>query len=186
MLQIIIIIISNLFRFQSILYFLLCYLLKFGLSACVVVFNFAALIYNYNELNGNASRPQKHFFMIDTKEEILNDFDSWSFYLFCCQTFSVFFFVLYFVIISLGFVYRSHLLWQKSPLNNKFWFITSIFILFIHFLFCVAIVHIFRPSATVNLSFYLATIPTYISVIALVWPIPLISFNSLVKRKELK
>ena len=89
------------------------------------------------------------------------------------------------VIISLGFVYRSHLLWQKSPLNNKFWFITSIFILFVHFLFCIVIVQIFKPP-TINLSYYLSTIPTFISVIALVWPIPLISFNSLVKRKELK
>lgn len=168
---------------QSILYFLLCYLLKFGLSACIVVFNFAALIYNYNELTGS---PTKHFFMIDTKEEILKDFDTWSFYLFCCQTFSVFFFVLYFVIISLGFVYRSHLLWQKSPLNNKFWFISSICILFAHFLFCITIVQIFRPSSELNMSYFLSTIPTFISVIALVWPIPLISFNSLVKRKELK
>ena len=85
---------SNLWlTLQSILYFLLCYLLKFGLSACIVVFNFAALIYNYNELTGSRT---KHFFMIDTKEEILQDFENWSFYLFCCQTFSVFFFVLYF------------------------------------------------------------------------------------------
>ncbi len=97
------------------------------------------------------------------------------------QTFVVFLLVIYFVTISIGFVHRCHLFWQRNPMTNKWWFVTSITLVFCHLFFCL-----FEILSFVNDFSVIAVIPLPVWIVAILWLLLLIPINTLVKRKEIK
>lgn len=97
------------------------------------------------------------------------------------QTFVLFLLVLYFIAISMGFVHRCHLFWQRSPFINRCWIWMSVICLLSHILFCFGEVMFFVEELN-----RVSLIPLPLLCLALVWTVVLIPLNTLVKRKEIK
>ena len=89
------------------------------------------------------------------------------------------------VIISMGFVHKNHLLWERNPLKNICWMSTSFLLLTCHLCVCSIEILIYVPEAEIIIGF-IETIPFYIWIIGFVWPILLIAINLYTKRREIR
>lgn len=89
------------------------------------------------------------------------------------------------VIISIGFVHRNHLIWQRSPLNNLWWIAISVALIISHALVCIIEISLYVPYGETAKQF-LSSIPIYVWCIGFLWPLLLISINTLTKRHEIK
>lgn len=97
------------------------------------------------------------------------------------QTFVAFFLVIYFIAISIGFVHRFHVFWQRSPLINHWWTVTSICLIISDIVFCLAEILLFVEDKSEALN-----IPLPLIALSLSWIVVLIPLNTVVKRKEIK
>ncbi|XP_015786071.1 transmembrane protein 94 [Tetranychus urticae] len=171
---------------ESIIYFLMCYLIKFCPSTMIVVTSFALIINDACKKSiGEDTKSSGPCWMLIDANVTLSGADKLNNPVLMAQTFSVVCIVIYFTIISIGFVHRSHLLWRRSPFANRCWAFMSIILLIINLLFCLAQVYLSHDTP-LFLSEYLSTIPPYVFILAFLWPIALIIINSLVKGHEIK
>lgn len=181
---------------ESVIYFLLCYLIKFSPSMLLVVASFAWILYNFSNDHGNGNSDNSNSGHVSSVHSSSDDGSlNWHFgdsarqpftyispgHLLISQTFVAFILVVYLVAISIGFVHRCHLFWQRSPLSNKCWVVTSTTIILCHLLFCLGELWLFVPVIDV----YSIT-PLPLTILTVIWPLVLIPLNTLVKRKEIK
>lgn len=89
------------------------------------------------------------------------------------------------VVISAGFVHRSHLMWQRSPTKNHFWVIISLALIFGQLFYNQLVLQVNLGSSKIPYEF-LASLPLHIWFISFMWPILVIGINLLVKRAEIK
>ena len=172
---------------ESVVYFLLCYLIKFSPSMLLVVSSFAWILYNFSNLQQNSgnSKPLDddwHFGHIGRKPFTYISPE----HLLVSQTFVAFILVLYLIAISIGFVHRCHLFWQRSPLSNRCWLFTSTTIILCHLLFCLGELWLFVPTTVDQSASVYSTTPLPLIILTMIWPLVLIPLNTLVKRKEIK
>ncbi|CAN8003022.1 unnamed protein product [Ixodes hexagonus] len=100
-----------------------------------------------------------------------------------CQNLAAFLLVLYFVVISMGFVHRSKPLWKRNPASNRCWVFTSLAVLLLHLGFCAA-----NTSArvSVHVSDLLPLVPQYVWLTGFLWTLLLVPLNELVKIQEMR
>lgn len=89
------------------------------------------------------------------------------------------------VVISAGFVHRSHLMWQRSPIRNRFWALVSLALILGQLLYNQLVLQVNLGSSKIPYEF-LASLPLHIWVISFMWPILVIGINLLVKLAEIK
>lgn len=89
------------------------------------------------------------------------------------------------VVISSGFVHRSHLMWQKSPTQNHLWVLVSLALVIGQLFYNHLVLKINLNSSKVPFEF-LTSLPLHIWLISFSWPILALCINSLVKRAEIK
>ncbi len=85
----------------------------------------------------------------------------------------------------MGFVHRNHLLWERSPLKNVRWISTSLLLLASHICVCTIEILIYVPERQIVINF-LQTVPFYVWIIGVTWPILLVSINLFTKRREIR
>ncbi|XP_053203467.1 transmembrane protein 94-like [Panonychus citri] len=171
---------------ESIIYFLMCYLIKFCPSTMIIVASFALIINNsckqiVDSTEANSSGP---CWMLIDANVTLTEISKWNNQVLMAQTFSVACIVIYFIIISIGFVHRSHLLWRRSPFANRCWAFMSIILFIVNLIFCLAQLNLSHDSPIFLNEF--SSVPLYIIILAFLWPLILIVINSLVKGHEIK
>ncbi|XP_022253153.1 transmembrane protein 94-like [Limulus polyphemus] len=109
----------------------------------------------------------------------------WQSYLILSQNILTFLLVFYFVVISIGFVHRSHLLHERNPFLNKCWISVSILVLLLQFIFCILNVAL-NTHEDVKPQQVALLVPSYGWIVGLVWPLVLLPVNEIVKRHEIK
>lgn len=199
---------------ENIVFFVVCYLIKFIPSIIVVVLNFGLIIAHSCKLTGFGSSSLGPCWMFtyvrhhvttnastlspplyESRELASNNsiqeptIDSdellWSTHLLAAQVCSAFLVVLYFVVISAGFVHRSHLMWQRSPLHNYFWVCTSLSLLIVQFLCSQLVLRVSANQGQVAFEF-LSSLPLHIWIVSFSWPALVTGINLVVKRAEVK
>lgn len=172
---------------ETIVYFFLCYIIKFTPSILICIIMFAIIIgtsCGQTNVGSLTFGPCWMFSDVKANGDIRTDI-MWSSHLLIGQTISSFFFVVYLVIISMGFVHRNHLLWQRNPLRNLCWISTSILLLICHICVCIIEILIYVPEAEIIINF-VQSIPIYIWIIGSIWPFLLITINLYTKRREIR
>ncbi|XP_074599520.1 transmembrane protein 94-like protein l(2)k05819 [Brevipalpus obovatus] len=169
---------------ESIIYFLFCYLIKFSPSMMIVTACFALIINNSCSIISDDTLSQSCWIFLNANATILDN-DVWMDHLLIAQTFSAFFLIIYIMIISIGFVHRSHILWQRSPFQNRCWGVSIFTIIVFHTIYC-AFQILFLHHGPFSMQHLQMVVPNYVIGIALFWPLLLISINSLIKRHEIK
>ncbi|KAI1291918.1 Transmembrane protein 94 [Halotydeus destructor] len=171
---------------ESIYYFLGCYLIKFSPPILVVVTCFALLV-NFSCENeaiqqGTPGPCWMFIDIIETKKDF-----QWSSHLILSQTFVALLLVVYFIAISIGFVHRQHLIWQRNPLMNLWWISSCVGLFGAHVVFCYAEISYFMPSPASPHTVLFAAIPLPLVIFfGIICPFVLVAINSLVKRHEIK
>ncbi len=201
---------------QSILYFFLVYIIKFTPSVFISVLCFGLIIgHSCQNINIGSSTAGPCWMFSDVKAngDIKTDI-LWSSHLLIGQTVASLFLVLFLgkscfftfikmtynvskvllirlffewflVIISVGFVHRNYLIWQRSPFNNKWWIFISFSLLLSHAIVCIIEISLYVPTAETAQQF-ISSIPIYVWCIGFLWPLLLISINTLTKKHEIK
>lgn len=184
---------------ENITFFVICYLIKFIPSIIVVVLSFGLIISHSCKLTGFGSSSLGPCWMFTYVQHGQNSSNNtnynstavidedllWSIHLLTAQVCAAFLIVLYFVVISAGFVHRSHLMWQKSPTRNRLWVAISLILIFGQLLYNHIILHVNLTSSKISYDF-MASLPLHVWVISFLWPLLIIGINLLVKRAEIK
>ncbi|CAG2116014.1 unnamed protein product [Medioppia subpectinata] len=166
----------------------MCYLIKFAPSVLVSVLCFGLIIgHSCHDMHVGLLTAGPCWMFSDVKANITGETDDffWSSRLLIGQTIASLFLVLYIVIISIGFVHRNHLIWQRSPLTNKWWIFISIGLLISHALLCLIEISLYVRSTQIATQF-IASIPVYVWCLGFLWPLLLLSINTFTKRHEIK
>ncbi|XP_027197500.2 transmembrane protein 94-like protein l(2)k05819 isoform X3 [Dermatophagoides pteronyssinus] len=172
---------------ESIVYFFLCYIIKFTPSVVICVIMFAIIIgtsCEQTKVGRSTLGPCWMFSDLKADGDIKTDL-IWSSHLLIGQTIASLFLVLYLVIISIGFVHRNHLLWQRYPFVNYCWLGTSVILIFCHLIVCLIEIYIYVPEIEIA-EHFIEIIPFYIWIIGFSWPILLMTINVFAKRREIK
>ncbi|UXI15207.1 hypothetical protein NH340_JMT01150 [Sarcoptes scabiei] len=172
---------------ETLVYFFVCYIIKFIPSILICVIIFAIIIQTSCErtkVGRSTLGPCWMFSDVKADGDIKTDL-IWSSHLLIGQTIASFFLVLYLVIISIGFVHRNYLLWQRCPFVNYCWLLTSFSLIILHLFVCLLEIYIYVPEVEITEQF-IQIIPFYIWIIGFTWPILLISINLFAKRREIK
>jgi len=170
---------------ETIVYFFVCYMIKFipSILICIIIFTIIIGTSCHETHVGSLTLgPCWMFSDVKADGDIRTDI-IWSSHLLIGQTISSLFLMLYLVIISMGFVHRNHLLWQRNPLRNVCWVSTSLLLLTCHLCVCTIEIISYVPETEIVTSF-LESIPFYVWLIGFLWPILLISINVYTKRRE--
>lgn len=130
-------------------------------------------IFSPTEINMNATAPAT------VTEKLV-----WNSSITICQNLVAFLMVVYFVVISVGFVQRMHLLWDRNPFQNRYWALACIFVLVFQLIF--GLVDIIAYAESSQVLSLLDTIPFFVWILAFAWPLPLMLINALIKRHEIK
>ncbi|KAG9509071.1 Transmembrane protein 94 [Fragariocoptes setiger] len=174
---------------ENIIFFVICYLIKFIPSIIIVVLCFGAIIAHSCDLTGFGSSSLGPCWMFTSVKNSTGASDTdeflWSAHLLTAQVFAAFLLVLYFIVISAGFVHRTHLMWQRSPCQNRIWVALSIVLLTSQILFSIAELKLNMPSSDLPFEF-LTSLPVHIWAISSLWPLLVLIINVLVKRAEIK
>ena len=109
----------------------------------------------------------------------------WSSHLLIGQTITSMFFVLYIILVSMNFVHRNHMLWERNPFTNLSWVWSSIALLFSHFIVCLIEIYFYVPLFE-DVAEFLDKIPVYVWIFGFTWPFLLVTINVYTKRREIK
>lgn len=201
---------------ENIIFFVICYLIKFIPSIIVVVFNFGLIIahsctetgfgslswgpcwmFTFVRHQSNQTTP----FNVSSSDSLpaisqtimqnMHNKDDeldklWSTHLLAAQVCAAFFTVLYLIVISAGFVHSSHLIWQRNPMRNYWWVAASLSLLLIQFLYSELILVIGDPTEERKSYEFIKKIPANIWIFAFSFPLLVLGINLLVKRAEIK
>jgi len=177
---------------ENITFFVICYLIKFIPSIVVVVLSYGLIIAHSCKLTGFGSSSLGPCWMFtyvqhgNTTSQDTGDEDLlWSTHLLTAQVCAAFLLVLYFVVISAGFVHSSHLMWQRSPTRNHCWVAISLLLIFGQLFYNQLLLQVNLGSSELPHKF-LASLPLHVWLISFLWPILLIGINLLVKQAEIK
>ncbi|XP_077979837.1 transmembrane protein 94-like [Glandiceps talaboti] len=168
---------------QYIVYFIF----KFMPSVLVCVLVFALCLY-YFCLEGSVDQSHCHFLLGDR-----NSTDSWNGWkdeysqgLLLAQNLVVFLIVLYFVIISMSFVYPLKHLWKQHPFNNKLWCLVVPTVLLLQMVYFVFDMLIWQSTQQPFFEFSLSDIPMAAWLLGLLWPLLLVPICEIVKLYEIR
>ncbi|GFR33293.1 transmembrane protein 94 [Trichonephila clavata] len=170
---------------QAILFFIACYCAKFCPSVIVSLISFACIMSSACKLYLESDAHICWVSLDLSKTEKKFSAESWFAALTVSQNVVSFFLILYFVLISVGFIHRSHLLWKNNPFANKYWVITAISVICLHLLFNVTDISLhvdkeLKPLAIIE------HIPYYIWLLCGMWPFVVLPINELIKHHEIK
>ncbi|KAG5891720.1 hypothetical protein JTB14_000323 [Gonioctena quinquepunctata] len=91
--------------------------------------------------------------------------------------------LLHFVIISMGFIHRNHLVFQRSPHTNSSWIVTVFLLILMQ---CIYTLLMFNDIKETQEDFKEFDIPLWVIIFAAVSPISVFIVNELVKKHEIK
>ncbi|KAL7641431.1 UNVERIFIED_CONTAM: hypothetical protein RMT77_008571 [Armadillidium vulgare] len=95
--------------------------------------------------------------------------------------------VLYFVIISVGFVHRMYQLWNRNPFTNIAWVLSSVLVIVIQLVYCTVSILLSADSSNeYHSSPGISDIPVGPLVLTFLFPLLLLPINELIKRREIR
>ncbi|XP_035226390.1 transmembrane protein 94-like isoform X2 [Stegodyphus dumicola] len=171
---------------QTILFFIACYCAKFCPSVMIAVFCFACIMSSFCNIYLDSGTHICWVFLgFSSTEKKLDTSISWFAALTVGQNVLSFFLIICFVLISMSFIHRSHLLWKSNPFANKYWRITAVSVIFLQLIFSVIdiAVHVDKKLEPVKI---LDHVPYYVWLVCGLWPFVVVPLNELVKRHEIK
>ncbi|XP_054717326.1 transmembrane protein 94-like [Uloborus diversus] len=171
---------------QAFFFFIACFCTKFCPSVLIAVFSFACIMSSFCNLYlANGNHVCWIFLDLSKSNKRINSSESWVAALTVSQNILSLFLILCFVLVSMSFVHRSQLLWKSNVFANKFWFITSIFVICLQIIFSITDVCIHVDNREEPLQ-KLNEIPYYVWLLFGLWPFFVVPLNELVKRHEIK
>lgn len=165
---------------QMVLFFLGCYCAKFCPSVLVAVACFALGVANMCAAFPGASTPC--WLLFGSGERATSNTAAWLSAVAVRQNLVALLLVIYFVVISAGFVHSSQPLWCRSPLSNRCWTAASIVVLLLQLAFSAGNIALHHHSVAEALT----EMPYYIWLLGLLWPLLLVPLNELVKLHEIR
>uniref|UniRef100_A0A8C9XQ44 Transmembrane protein 94 n=1 Tax=Sander lucioperca TaxID=283035 RepID=A0A8C9XQ44_SANLU len=165
-------------------YFLGCFLLKFGLTACAYLLAFGFTLQEIC-LRSNFINPLNQLFFCSSSVDSPHWFSELSNGLLLTQKVMAGFLVLHTVVISLSYVHRSQSLWRKSPLSNTWWCLTVPVVLLSQVVQATVDYQLWRDRSSL-LTFNLGDIPLLAWLLVSLSPLLVVVVNEVVKLHEIR
>uniref|UniRef100_A0A8D0CUY0 Transmembrane protein 94 n=1 Tax=Sander lucioperca TaxID=283035 RepID=A0A8D0CUY0_SANLU len=172
-------------------YFLGCFLLKFGLTACAYLLAFGftlqeiCLRSSNSTLADNSTVNCLYILSASSSVDSPHWFSELSNGLLLTQKVMAGFLVLHTVVISLSYVHRSQSLWRKSPLSNTWWCLTVPVVLLSQVVQATVDYQLWRDRSSL-LTFNLGDIPLLAWLLVSLSPLLVVVVNEVVKLHEIR
>ncbi|KAA8581048.1 hypothetical protein FQN60_002629, partial [Etheostoma spectabile] len=172
-------------------YFLGCFLLKFGLTACAYLLAFGftlqeiCLRSSNSTLADNSTVNCLYILSASSSVDSPHWFSELSNGLLLTQKVMAGFLVLHTVVISLSYVHRSQPLWRKSPLSNTWWCLTVPVVLLSQVVQATVDYQLWRDRSSL-LTFNLGDIPLLAWLLVSLSPLLVVVVNEVVKLHEIR
>ncbi|XP_038591337.1 transmembrane protein 94 isoform X4 [Micropterus salmoides] len=172
-------------------YFLGCFLLKFGLTACAYLLAFGFTLQEVClrstnlTLADNTTVPYLHLLTASSSSDAPLWFSELSNGLLLTQKVMAGFLALHTVVISLSYVHRSQPVWRKSPFSNTWWCLTVPVVLVSQIVQATVDYQLWRDQGSL-LTFNLGDIPLLAWLLVSLSPLLVVVVNEVVKLHEIR
>ncbi|CAH1113628.1 unnamed protein product [Psylliodes chrysocephalus] len=177
---------QNLTNWHAAVFILWCYGSKFVLTFIVVLICYIGILTSHcDQICTVLPNCTCAFFynpVILTETVSMGGWDENEWTLLVARLIISFIILLHFVVISVGFIHRDHLFFQKSPHRNSYWLIAVFILISVQSLYTVLIFNNFKESQRRNIEF---DIPLWVIIFGAISPLAVFIINELVKRQEI-
>ncbi|XP_056644666.1 transmembrane protein 94 isoform X2 [Diorhabda sublineata] len=177
---------QNLTNWNVAVFILWCYGSKYLVSFIVVLTSYIGILTNHCEqICAVLSNCTCAFFynpVILTESASMGGWDENEWTLLVARLIISFIILLHFVAISIGFIHRDHLVFQKSPHSNIYWLIAIFILITSQSIYTILTFVNITETQDVNTEF---SIPLWVIIFAGVSPLVVFVVNELVKRQEI-
>ncbi|XP_050510004.1 transmembrane protein 94 isoform X2 [Diabrotica virgifera virgifera] len=176
---------QNLTNWNAAVFILWCYGTKFLVTFIVVLTSYIGILASHCgqkclvELNCTCAFFYNPVILTESVSKGGWDENEWT--LLMARLIISFIILLHFVVISVGFIHRDHLVFQKSPHTNLYWLISISIVIIVQ---CVYSILVFRDIVnTQNVNKF--DIPRWVIIFAAISPVAVLIVNEIIKRQEI-
>nr|XP_023017721.1 transmembrane protein 94 isoform X2 [Leptinotarsa decemlineata] len=168
-------------------FILWCYGSKFLTTLVVVLVSYVSILTSHCDqicvVLGNCTCAFYYNPVILTESVSMGGWDENEWTLLISRLIISFLILLHFVVISMGFIHRNHLVFQRSPHKNLYWLTTVFILILVQSIYTMVVYNSVRATQE---DFKEFDIPLWVILFAAVSPLAVCIVNELVKKHEIR